>query len=206
MFNSLFKIIYFIELVLISTVRSLCTVKFRREKTKEDRSSTLDNILLGLNGVGMIIPIFYVFSTWLDFADYSLPTWLQWIGVALFAFAAVLLWLTHNAMGRNWTPTLGIRKDHGLVTDGIFKYIRHPMYASHLLWALAQPLILANWIAGFSFLIPQILMFWLRVGSEENMMLEHFGEEYRVYMTKTGRLLPKLFKDKNEKNDQEYND
>jgi protein-S-isoprenylcysteine O-methyltransferase Ste14 len=194
MFSSIFKIIYFIELILITAVRSAGTAKFRRETVTEDRSSTLDTILLALNGVGMVIPIFYVFSKWFDFADYSLPVWLSWIGVALFAGATVLLWATHTAMGRNWTPTLGLRDDHQLVTEGIFKYIRHPMYAAHLLWALAQPLILTNWIAGFCFLIPQIAQYWLRVGSEETMMLEEFGDEYRRYMESTGRMLPKLSK------------
>ena len=192
MFNSLFKIIYFIQMVVITAVRSAGTTKFRRETTKEDRSSSLDNILLGLNGVGMIIPLFYVFSTWLDFADYSLPAWLSWIGVVILAAAAGVWWLTHQARGRNWTPTLGLRENHILVTDGIFKYIRHPMYAAHLLWAIAQPLILTNWIAGFCFLIPQIAQYWLRIGSEEEMMLEHFGIEYRDYMKNTGRFFPKI--------------
>ena len=192
MFNSIFKIIYFVELVLITVVRSLGTSKYRRLETKVDRSSTLDTILLALNGIGMLVPIFYVFSTWFDFADYSLPAWARWIGVALFALAAVLLHLTHQAIGRSWTPTLGLREDHNLVTDGIFSTIRHPMYAAHLLWGLAQPLILANWIAGFSFLIPQIAQYWLRIGQEEEMMLETFGDEYREYMERTGRFFPKL--------------
>jgi len=192
MFNSIFKIIYFIELVLISTVRSMGTAKYKRLKTELNLSSTLDTILLALNGIAMLVPIFYVFSTWLDFADYSLPAWLSWIGVVLFALAAVTLHLTHQAMGRSWTPTLGLRENHELVTDGIFKYIRHPMYAAHLLWAIAQPLILTNWIAGFSFIIPQILQYWLRIGPEEEMMLEQFGESYREYMGTTGRFLPKI--------------
>jgi protein-S-isoprenylcysteine O-methyltransferase Ste14 len=192
MFNSIYKLVYFIELVVITAVRSAGTAKYRRLETSEDYTTTLDIILLALNGIGMIIPIFYVFTTWLDFADFSLPVWIRWIAVVLFAVAAVLLWETHRAMGRNWTPTLGFREDHSLVTEGIFRYIRHPMYAAHLLWALAQPLILANWIAGFSFLIPQIAQYWLRVGLEEQMMLDHFGKEYRDYMKKTGRLLPKL--------------
>jgi protein-S-isoprenylcysteine O-methyltransferase Ste14 len=192
MFNSVYKTIYFIELILITFVRSLGTAKYKRLGTRVDRSSTLDTILLALNGVGMLVPIFYVFSTWFDFADYSLPVWARWVGVTLFALAAVLLHLTHQAMGRSWTPTLGIREDHELVTDGIFKFIRHPMYAAHILWAIAQPLILANWIAGFSFLVPQILQYWFRVGDEERMMLEEFGDDYRVYMEKTGRLFPKL--------------
>jgi protein-S-isoprenylcysteine O-methyltransferase Ste14 len=193
MFNSTFKIIYFIEMILISMVRGAGTTKYRRLETKDDRSSTLDKIMLGINGVGMLVPLFFVFSNWLDFANFSLPVWIRWIGVVLFAAASYLLWLTHRAMGRNWTPTLGFREDHALITDGVFKYIRHPMYAAHLLWAIAQPLILANWIAGFSFLIPQIIQYWLRIGAEEQMMLDQFGEQYREYMKKTGRFLPRLF-------------
>lgn len=192
MFNSVFKIIYFVELVFITAVRSVGTTKFRRLEISEDRSSTLDTILLALNGIGMLVPIFYVFSSWFDFADYSLPAWLSWMGTVLFAGAAILLHLTHRAMGRNWTPTLGLREDHQLVTDGIFQYIRHPMYAAHLLWAVAQPLILTNWIAGFSFLIPQIAQYWFRIGAEEEMMLKEFGDDYQKYMDRTGRLLPKL--------------
>ena len=91
MLNSIFKIIYFIELVLITAVRSIGTAKCKGLKTEVNLSSTLDTILLALNRVGMLVPIFYVFSTWFDFADFSLPAWLSWIGVALFALAAVLL-------------------------------------------------------------------------------------------------------------------
>ena len=95
-------------------------------------------------------------------------------------------------MGRSWTPTLGLREDHQLVTDGIFKFIRHPMYAAHLLWALAQPLILTNWIAGYSFLIAQIAQYWLRIGQEEAMLIEEFGHDYPEYMERTGRFFPKI--------------
>ena len=192
MANSIFKLVYFGELLLISVVRSAATAKYRKLSTVVDRSTLTDQILLALNGIGMLVPLVYVFSSWLDFADYSLPDWLRWIGVLLFAGAAVLLWKTHRDLGRNWTPTLGFRDEHTLVTEGIFKIIRHPMYAAHLLWALAQPLILTNWIAGFSFLIAQIPLFLLRVGAEEQMMLDQFGDQYREYMNNTGRLFPKL--------------
>jgi len=194
MSNPIFKLIYFIELVIISVVRSLGTTKYRKLSTVKDRGSTLDTILLALNGVGMIVPVVYVCSSVLDFADYSLPDWLRWIGVLMFAAASVMLWMTHRDLGRNWTPTLGLREEHTLVTEGIFKYIRHPMYAAHLLWAIAQPLILTNWIAGFSFLIPQIPQYLLRIEDEEQMMLEQFGTQYQEYMDRTGRFLPRLKK------------
>jgi protein-S-isoprenylcysteine O-methyltransferase Ste14 len=194
MAQSVFKLIYMVELVLISVVRSLGTTKYRKLTLAEDYTTRLDLILLGLNGVGMILPLVYIFSNWFGFADYDLPAWLRWIGVVLFAGAAVLLWKTHQDLGRNWTPTLGFREGHILVTDGIFKHIRHPMYAAHLLWAIAQPLILTNWIAGFSFLVAQIPQYLLRIAAEEKMMLDQFGEEYWTYIARTGRFLPKVWK------------
>ena len=192
--NSIFKLVYFIELILISVVRGIGTSKYRKLTTEVDRTTLPDQILLGLNGIAMILPLFYIFSSWFDFADFSLPDWLRWIGVVLFAGAAILLWKTHRDLGRNWTPTLGIREDHTLVTKGIFKSIRHPMYTAHLLWALAQPLILTNWIVGFSFLVTQILQYLLRIKPEEQMMLDLFGDQYQEYMNNTGRFLPRLRK------------
>ena len=194
MTNSIFKLIYFIELVIISVVRSISTTKYRKLTTVEDRTSKVDMILLGINGLAMLIPLVYVFTNLLNFADYFLPNWLRWIGVIFFAGASVLLWKTHQDLGRNWTPTLGLREEHTLVTEGVFKYIRHPMYSAHLLWAIAQPLILTNWIAGFSFLVAQIPQYILRIGEEEMMMVDKFGDQYQEYMKRTGRFLPKIFK------------
>jgi protein-S-isoprenylcysteine O-methyltransferase Ste14 len=193
-FNSVFKIVYFIEFVLITVVRSAHTAKYRTLKTIVDRKTLLDVVLLGFAGIGMLIPLVYVFSSVLDFADYALPNWVGWLGVVLFGLAIWLLWRSHADLGRNWTPTLGIRDDHRLVTKGVFKYIRHPMYAAHWLWAIAQVLMLHNWIAGYSFLVVAVPQYLLRVNDEEQMMLEQFGEEYRAYMERTGRMIPRLLK------------
>ncbi|MEE9566562.1 MAG: isoprenylcysteine carboxylmethyltransferase family protein, partial [Desulfobacteria bacterium] len=81
-----------------------------------------------------------------------------------------------------------------LITEGVFRYIRHPMYAAHLLWAIAQVLMLHNWIAGYSFLVVAVPLYLLRVNDEEQMMLEQFGEGYREYMQRTRRIIPHLLK------------
>lgn len=191
--QSVFKLVYFIELVIISIIRSLSTTKYRQLETGEDRTTRLDLSFLFLSGLGMILPLFYIFTNWLDFANYTLPNWVGWLGAALFAGAAALLWITHQALGPSWTPTLGLRRDHQLVTQSVFKYIRHPMYAAHLVWAIAQPLLLHNWIAGFSFLVVALPQYLLRVGAEEEMLLDSFGEEYADYMEQTGRIFPRKF-------------
>ena len=199
MFNNVFKIVYFVEFLLISVVRSTHTAKYRTLKTILDRKTLLDVVLLGLAGICMLIPLVYVFSSVLDFADYALPNWVGWTGVVLFGLATWVLWRSHADLGRNWTPTLGIRDEHRLVTEGVYKYIRHPMYAAHWLWAIAQVLMLHNWIAGYSFLVIVVPHYLLRVNLEEQMMLGQFGEEYRAYMERTGRMIPRLLKGMSDK-------
>ncbi len=159
---------------------------------KVQKKSTLEMVFLVLNGIGMIIPILYVFSTVLDFADYSLPDWLAWAGIVLFALAIWLLWRSHHDLGKNWTVIPALRNGHELITGGVYKYMRHPMYSAHLLWAIAQIMILHNWIAGYSFLIAQVPFYIVRIKNEEAMMLEQFGAAYKTYKEKTGRLIPKL--------------
>ena len=198
MFNSTFKIVYFVLFMIISIVRKFYTSKQRKKAMLIEKKSGGEIFFLVLNAIGMIIPLIYVFTSSLDFANYYMPDWVGWLGLVLFMDATWLLYLSHRDLGRHWTITVGLREDHKLVTKGIYKHIRHPMYAAHILWAIAQPLILPNWIAGFSFIIPQILMYWFRVGEEEQMMLEHFGEEYRTYVGTTGRILPKIGREKSD--------
>jgi protein-S-isoprenylcysteine O-methyltransferase Ste14 len=192
MFNSIFKIIYFIELMVATTIRKIYTSGKKESNLIIQKKSTIELIFLVLNGVGMIVPIIYVFSSVLDFANYSLPNWLGWAGIVIFALAIWLLWRSHHDLGRHWTVTVALRDDHELITSGVYRYIRHPMYSAHLIWAIAQIMILHNWIAGYSFLIVQIPFYLIRIKNEEAMMIEQFGDAYKTYMEETDRLIPKL--------------
>jgi protein-S-isoprenylcysteine O-methyltransferase Ste14 len=101
--------------------------------------------------------------------------------------------LTHKALGRNWSVSLQLKDDHKLITNGIYSRIRHPMYTAFWLMALAQALLLPNWIAGLAGIAGFGTLYLLRVRHEEALMLAGFGAEYQAYMDRTGRLLPKLF-------------
>jgi protein-S-isoprenylcysteine O-methyltransferase Ste14 len=68
------------------------------------------------------------------------------------------------------------------------------MYASQWVWVIAQILLLQNWLAGPVGLIVFIPFYFLRIRAEEKLMLDTFGEEYRVYMSKTGGVIPRLMK------------
>jgi protein-S-isoprenylcysteine O-methyltransferase Ste14 len=88
---------------------------------------------------------------------------------------------------------LQVRERHTLVTTGIYGRLRHPMYSAFLLSALAQALLLPNWIAGAAGVLGFATMFFCRVWREEQMMLEAFGDEYRRYMARTSRIIPGVF-------------
>jgi len=104
-----------------------------------------------------------------------------------------LFWRSHADLGQNWSVSLEVRKGHKVVTHGVYRYIRHPMYAAIFLWCLAQAMLLPNWLAGWSALVPFTLLYLVRTPREEQMMCNIFGDEYRDYMRKTGRLLPRLW-------------
>lgn len=148
-------------------------------------------LAISLTGLG-IIPFLYVATGFPKFANYTFQPLLCLAGIVMVAVALVLFHLTHKALGRNWSVTLQLREKHELITHGVYKYVRHPMYTAFWAWALAQALLLPNWVAGFSGIIGFGTLYLLRVGPEEKLMLDEFGEDYRSYMDRTGRLLPKF--------------
>jgi protein-S-isoprenylcysteine O-methyltransferase Ste14 len=190
MFNSIFKIIYASGYVIITIVRKYYTNKSNDYSLKINDS--IDFVFLILNGIGMTIPLVYILSPWLDFANYSLPEYVGWVGAFLFGLAIWLLYLSHKELSKQWTPALAIKKDHELIATGIYKHIRHPMYSAHLVWAIAQILLLHNWIVGYSFIIFFIPFCINRLKKEEQMLIDQFGIEYMIYKTKTKLLIPKI--------------
>jgi protein-S-isoprenylcysteine O-methyltransferase Ste14 len=189
---NIFTAVYFLALVIQIIIRAPFDRKRRQEKLRESRFSKQEQFLLTLLASGLVAPILYAATHWLDFANYTLPAWASWLGVFLTAISLLIFWRGHTDLGTNWSPTLAIREQHTLVTDGIYGVIRHPMYASQWIFALAQPLLLHNWIAGFWNLLVFFPFYILRVRAEEKLMLEQFGEQYQSYMQKVGGVVPRF--------------
>ncbi len=160
------------------------------KKREEGPASKLAG-LLGM--VGFLAILVYVINPgWLAWASLSLPTWLRWggVGVALAGFA--LLQWAQNTMGKNWSDTPRMMKEQALVTGGPYRWVRHPIYTAFLLILGATCFISANWLIGLCWLGMTTLEIMSRIGFEEALMLEYFGDQYREYMKHTGRFLPKV--------------
>jgi len=149
-------------------------------------------LLISLTGLG-ILPIAYCLLRgrgFLAFADYGFFVAQAWLGVFVFAGALALFLATHRQLGRNWSQTLELREGHTLVTGGVYRLVRHPMYSAFFLWGLAQAMLLQNWIVGPAGLIGFGVLYAFRVGREEAMMREAFGAEYAAYEARTKRVVP----------------
>ncbi len=159
---------------------------------RSDRAREL--VLLIISATGMLVaPVIYVLTGWPQAADYQFRPSLAWLGTVVFASSLWLFYRTHKDLGRNWSVTLEIRDRHALVTAGVYRHVRHPMYSAFWLWALAQALLLPNWIAGPAGLCGFGTLFFLRVTREEELMIETFGDCYRRYMARTSRIVPGIY-------------
>jgi protein-S-isoprenylcysteine O-methyltransferase Ste14 len=181
-------------IVLQFVVRVPFAMRAEKAKVAIRRRGGLEIGLMALVTLGyLILPVLATVTPLLAFADY--PVHPVQVSAGLLC-AIVGLWLcyrSHADLGENWSVTLELKESHHLVTTGVYRRLRHPMYTALFLTAIAQALLLPNWFAGPAYFVAFGLLFALRVGPEEQMMREQFGHAYQDYATRTKRLIPGLF-------------
>lgn len=193
-----FTAIYFLGMVAEIVVRVPYERRRNQIQKTDQRVSLAERGLLTWMTVGMFaLPLAYGLSKRLDFANYRLAPTAEKIagglGTGLLGAAVWIFWRGHRDLGANWSPSLEITTQQTLVTAGVYRSIRHPMYTSQLLWGFAQALLLQNWLSGLGGMVAFLLLYLVRVPHEEQMMLDHFGDAYRAYAAQTGRVLPRLW-------------
>lgn len=189
---------YAVAFVVFIGVRSYYGRPAQREKKKVSRVDLLEQVLLTFLAIGnLLLPTIFLFTNWLDFADYRLPDWLPWVGVVFLLPGLWLFWRSHVDLGLNWSISLQIRERHTICKNGVYALMRHPMYASVWLWGVGQALMLENWLAGWGTIAPFAILYFLRTPREERMLCESLGEDYRAYMAATPRIFPRFNRNKN---------
>lgn len=191
--KGLFDYVYIVMLVLCFLIRAPLEFKNKRIRAVESREGTLGRLLLLLVFTGSTtMPVLYLFTPWFDFADYPLHAGLSYLGIVLAVLGLFLFWKSHRDLGRQFSPMLELKDSHVLVSEGIYRKIRHPMYTAVFAIASAQLLLIGNFVVGPGFVLAFSLLYCSRIGQEEKMMLDHFGSAYAQYQARTNRLFPSL--------------
>ena len=148
---------------------------------------------LRLGGVALWAGViaFMIDPTWMAWSAMPLPVGARWSGVALTIVTALVLLWTLRSLGPNLTDTVVTRAAHTLVTRGPYRWVRHPFYDCMALFMLSISLMMANWFVIASGILTFALLA-MRSHTEEQKLLERFGDPYRAYRASTGRFLPRL--------------
>jgi len=167
--------------------------RFRLKGSKYERKRDL--VLQELASIAYAVPVllYIVYPPWRTWSaiPFPIPIWVEILGVGLAVLSLGLLVWTHRTLGLFWTFKLELKPKHKLVTWGPYSRIRHPMYAAVLTLMFATGMIAADWLILVVSAL-NLLVVYKRIYSEERMMIDHFGDEYREYMRHTRRLLPRL--------------
>jgi len=160
-------------------------------KKREEGTASKVAGLLGL--LGFISVLTYAINPkWIAFADLALPVWLRWAGVGIALAGFALLQWAQVTLANSWSDTPRMLKEQSLITSGPYRLIRHPIYTAFILILSSTLFISSNWLIGLGWSGMTILETVSRIGFEESLMIEYFGDQYRDYMKKTGLLLPKV--------------
>jgi protein-S-isoprenylcysteine O-methyltransferase Ste14 len=162
-----------------------------RVELKEGKVNMAVRAVLGLGYIGALI-VYALFPSFLAWAAFTLPAWVRWIGAGITGAALLLLAWVQWSLGENFSTTLHLRQGHLLVTGGPYRWVRHPMYTALFLLGVGFLLLTANWAVGVPLIVVLPILVSVRIGNEEALMIEQFGDEYRAYMQQTGRFLPRL--------------
>ena len=174
---------------------------FRRKADKdtgEKISRKVDGtVLMTVIRIGGLVlwlsPLVYLINPpWMAWSKIGLPEWVRWLGVGIGILCVLGIYWLFSSIGSGITPTSATRKQHSLVTTGPYRWVRHPLYTVGSSMFVAFGMMADNWFIAALGILTFILMA-IRTPKEEANLIEKFGDEYREYMKRTGRYLPKVF-------------
>jgi len=190
---------YRLALVVVIVLTMAVTVYHRiqaassGEKISHKDEGYLFAIVLRLAGLCLWISTFgyLLFPAAVQWTTMPLPNWLRWFGVVTGSLCSLLMYWTLSSLGKNLTDTVVTRAEATLVTHGPYRWVRHPFYVTAALLMASVTLLTANWLIGLSSIVVLGLLA-VRTPKEERMLIERFGQQYRDYMAKTGRFIPRV--------------
>ena len=189
-----FRIALLVGISLAVPVMAYFRIRSQLTGERLDRRQEGWFILISLRlvaAIGAAVMFSFLFDPPLaHWSSLPLPDWLRWSGIAIGAVACVWVIWTFSHLGKNLTDTVVTRREHTLITSGPYRWIRHPFYIGVAGTVVAASLATTNWFVAITGLIVLALLI-ARTDREEAKLVERFGDEYRTYMTQTGRFWPR---------------
>ncbi len=193
--DNIFRIILILGFAAVIPVGVYHRLKSQASREKLDRREEGLFILLTLRPIGLVVWVgllaYMINPAWMSWSSYNLPIEVRWLGVGLGVIAGALLIVVFRTLGTNLTDTVVTRTRHTLVTGGPYRWVRHPFYVATALAVAANAVVTANWFLALTGVVGVALIV-IRTRTEEEKLIERFGDAYRNYMQRTGRFIPRI--------------
>ena len=195
--DEIFRLIIGLGLAFVTPVGLYHRIRSQATREPLDRWQEGLFILLTLRPFGLVaifgVLAFVVNPGLMAWSSVPFPIELRWTGSGIGVLAAGLAVWTFRTLGVNITDTVVTRKNHTLVTNGPYRYLRHPFYVATTLFVVAGMLATANWFIAITGTVTLTLLI-IRTSKEEELLVKRFGDDYRHYMNRTGRFIPRVGK------------
>ncbi|MFX1560572.1 MAG: isoprenylcysteine carboxylmethyltransferase family protein [Promethearchaeota archaeon] len=176
---------------------SLEDVKEKLKAAERDMGREFKILTAVITVIGAVGLVMYLISPpWWTWTRFPLEEWLQWIGIIIAIPPIFYLVWVHRHLDTQWSIALELQEDHQLITSGPYKRIRHPMYLGIFIYTFGLSLVASD-ILVFIFFMFSIWVNYRRIPDEEQMLIDEFGDEYREYMKRSGKLLPPFRRSQN---------
>jgi protein-S-isoprenylcysteine O-methyltransferase Ste14 len=163
------------------------------EKISRNADGSLMATVIRIGGLLLwLSPFVYLINpAWMAWSKIGLPEWIRWLGVVIGVLCVAGVYWLFSSIGGGITPTSATRREHTLVTSGPYRWVRHPLYTIGSSMFISFGMMADNWYIALLGILAFIAMA-VRTPKEEANLVEKFGDEYREYITRTGRFLPKF--------------
>jgi len=195
--ENIFRILAAVILITGMVISSYFRMKADRDTGEKISRKADGNVMMTFIKLGGLIlwlsPFVYLINpAWMAWSKIGLPEWARWVGVVVGILCDLGIYWLFSSIGSGITPTSATRTEHKLVTSGPYRWVRHPLYTVGSSMFVAFGLMADNWFIALLGVLAFVGMA-IRTPREEANLIEKFGDEYREYMKRTGRFLPRLF-------------
>jgi protein-S-isoprenylcysteine O-methyltransferase Ste14 len=191
----MFRILFIFIYAIFAGVRGYYRSQTRGRTSKIEyshRTKAMTVLFISILVYFVSLGLWVVVPQWILAFQLALPLLIRWFGVIVALISVALIIWIHRVLGRQYSAKWEIQEQHQLITVGPYRKVRHPMYTVFNLFSMSVSLISANLLLILFAVFVGIPFYWI-ARSEEEILIDQFGDEYLEYMKYTGRFFPRLF-------------
>ncbi|MFX0037928.1 MAG: methyltransferase family protein [Promethearchaeota archaeon] len=126
-----------------------------------------------------------------------IPFWnnpiVAYIGIGFLIIGGIIMIISRIQLGKYGTPVIHTGEDHKLVTKGLYKIVRHPMYFGGIFMMIGPYLAFRSIILLILMTILNFFLVKMRIEIEEETLIGTFGDDYKNYIKRTKKLIPLIY-------------